>query len=271
MILIITMFVPMIKIQSMDDSGMKLYILLWLLLLQMSVVEARELKVGYFLTSPHVIGTDDDAHPKGVVVDLWERVAMKAGDSILWIKMPLARVMKELEAKRIDGSSAFVPTLSRQKKFIFPESILDMVQPAIVVRKDSSLNSLSNKDDLKDLVIGYFISGVVTPWFKQNNIEFELLAGGNALERLLVQLSLKRVDAVYWPTISAARFDAHKLHFNNNFKYIRSPMGPYPLKPMFSKSKTGKIMAENFDKAFKEVQEEYDIPHEKELYIKGEK
>ena len=250
---------------------MKLHILLWLLLLDMSAVEARELKVGYFLTSPHIIGTADDAQPKGVVVDLWERVATKAGNSIRWIKMPLARVMKELEAKRIDGSSAFIPTPSRLERFIFPESILDMVQPTIVVRKDSVLNSLSNKDDLKDLVIGYFIYGVVTPWFKQNNIEFELLAGGNALERLLVQLSLKRIDAVYWPTISAARFDAHKLNFINNFKYIRSPMGPYPLKPMFSKSKTGQILAEGFDKAFKEVKEEYDLSHEKERYIKGEK
>ena len=250
---------------------MSAHLFLWLLLLNISCLDAKELKIGYFLTTPHVIETGIDDRPKGVVIDLWEKVVLKTGNTIRWIKMPLARVIKELEANRIDGSSAFIPTPSRREKFIFTASTLDMVQPTIVVRKESKLNLLSNKDDLKGFVIGYFVSGVVTPWFKQNNIEFELLAGGNALERLLVQLSLKRIDAVYWPTISAARFDAHKLNFINNFKYIRSPMGPYPLKPMFSKSKSGQMLAENFDKAFKEVQDEYDIAHEKERYIKGEK
>ena len=262
---------PIIKLQQTNGKDMKVHLLLWLLLLNISCLEAKELKVGYFLTTPHVIGTGVDARPKGVVIDLWERVVKKTGNSIRWIKMPLARVIKELEANRLDASSAFIPTPSRRKKFIFTESTLDMVQPAIVVHKKSQLNKLVHKDDLEGLVIGYFISGVVTPWFKQNNIEFELLAGGNALERLLKQLSLERVDAVYWPTISAARFDAHRLHFDQKFKYIRSPKGPYPLKPMFSKSKTGQILAEGFDKAFKEVKEEYDLSHEKERYIKGEK
>lgn len=261
---------PMIKIQQIVGIDMKVYLFLWLVLVNVTGLSAKELKIGYFLTTPHVIATGDDHHPRGVVIDLWEKVAKKTGDSIFWMKMPLARVIKELEANRLDGSSAFIPTPSRREKFIFTASILDMVQPAIVVHKENKLNKLTNKDDLKDLVVGYFISGVVTPWFKQNNIEFELIAGSNALVRLLVQLSLKRVDAVYWPTISAARYDARRLSFENKFKYIKSPMGPYPLKPMFSKNKIGKKLAKDFDAVFNEVKEEYNIAREKERYINGE-
>jgi len=248
---------------------MKTHFFFWLLIFGFSNLEAKELKIGYFLTPPHVIGTSDSAKPKGIVVDLWEHVAKNAGNSILWIKMPLARVMKELALNRIDASSAFVPTPLRKQRFIFPEAILDMVQPVIVTRRENPLTILSNKADLEGLSIGYFISGVITPWFEKNDIEFELLAGENALERLLVQLSLSRIDAVYWPTSSGVKFDSHRLELNENFKYIRSPMGPYPLKPMFSKSKAGRILADDFDIAFKGVKDKYRIPHEKELYIKG--
>lgn len=234
-----------------------------------AAVDARELVVGYFLTSPHVIGTQDEARPAGLAVDIWERVAAHNGDTILWKKMPLARVMRQLKSGLLDGSSAFVPTPVRAQSYIFPESVIDTVQPVIVVRTEHPLSVLKGKDDLKDMDIGYFLSGVVTPWFEAKDIKFKLLGGGDALERLLTQLNLGRLDAIYWPTTSAVKYDAHRLGYSRNLKYLRAPEGPYPLKAMFPKNAKGQALADQFDSAFKVVMAKYDLEKQKRFYITG--
>jgi len=244
---------------------------LFLLVLLSFPANSSELKIGYFISKPHMISGKDEAHPKGVVIEKWEVIAKILGHTIAWKKMPLIRLMNELEQNRLDGSAIFLSTPPRQAKFIFSKNHWDQLQPGIVILASSPLEKLVSADDLKPLTVGYLKGSIVTPWFKENKIKFQYLHGIDAVERLLKQVANHRIDAMFWPSLSGVEYTANKMKIKAKFKYIRSPKGPYPAYAMFPKSDAGKKLADAFDAAYVEASKKYDLQKEKKLYIEGKK
>lgn len=226
----------------------------------------KELKIGYFSAPPFVVITNNISSPKGVVIELWEEIAKEIGDTINWKQMTIARILYELKEDRLDASSMMVPTPERINNFHFSKNVWDFVQPGIAVRDSNPLRELKDIKDLEGLSIGSSSKSVITPWFKNNDIKFKNINGTNFVERLLKQLQLERIDAVYWPSIEGMRIMISRIKGNHKVRYLRSPMGPFPIKPMFPKTKKGIELSKKFDSAFIRVKQRVNYLKMKKKY-----
>ena len=231
-----------------------------------SSLYSKELKIGYFSAPPFTVITQNKMSPKGVVVEMWEEIAKEMGHSIDWKQMTIARILQELDDEKLDGSSLFVPSPDRKKTYHFPINTWDYVQPGIAVRNDSPLKKLKELKDLKGLNIGSSTKSVITPWFKINKVKFKNISGTNFVERLLKQLQIGRIDAVYWPSISGMKILIARIKGQYKVRYLRSPMGPYPIKAMFPNTINGQLLAKKFDEAFLIVQKRFDYLKVKKKY-----
>jgi ABC-type amino acid transport substrate-binding protein len=230
---------------------------------------ARELKIGYFEAPPFVILSKIKAKPNGVVIEMWEEIAKEMGDTITWKQMPIARLIYELKNNRLDASSLFVPTPAREVEFHFSNNRWDLVQPGVAVKVNFPLKKLKDPSDLIGLKIGSSSKSVITPWFKNNNIKFHNISGMNFVERLLKQLISGRIHGVYWPSIYGMKFLMNKLQGIHKVRFLRSPLGPYPIKVMFPKTDMGMKTAFKFDEAFLKVKKRFDFQRVKETYVKA--
>lgn len=227
----------------------------------------KELQIGYFVTPPHVIDSDEESRPTGLVIDLWHVIAAQLGHEITWKRMPLARLIKSVETGSLDAGTLLVPTPPRKEILHFSDTPWDIVQPGIIVRIESTLNSLNSAADLAGLSIGYNNKGVVTPWFKENEIRFTYIFGTNPLSRLINLLEAKRLDAVYWPVISAAKYQASLNEIDDKLKFIRSPKGPFPIHPFFPKSTKGVALALELDQVLPKAKATYNFDKQKRILI----
>lgn len=230
---------------------------------------SRELKIGYFGAPPFVIITQDMNSPRGVVIDMWEKIAKELGHTVSWRQMTIARLIHELENDKLDASALFVPTPDRKALFHFAENKWDYVQPGIAVKLDSPLKELKVPQDLANYRVGYTKKSVITPWFKSEKIKFINISGTNFVERLLRQLLSERIDAVYWPSISGMKMLLNKLKGSKKVRFLRSPLGPYPIMAMFPKTQKGKVLVDKFDDAFVKVDSQFDFSDIKTKYIEG--
>lgn len=67
--------------------------------------------------------------------------------------------------------------------------------------------------------------------------------------------------------ISASEYVAGKSYQRDAFRFLKSPEGPYPIKPFFPKTAKGRQLAQKFDRLFPEIYQSYNYSEKKLTFI----
>jgi hypothetical protein len=113
-------------------------------------VNTEELKIGYFDLPPHITFNPQTNKIEGVLYDfLQNHIAPEMGDTFNFFHMPLARVLRNMELGLLDGGALFGNTVSRAKIHVYPKNHFYLMQSALVVNKNNTLNTITCINDLK--------------------------------------------------------------------------------------------------------------------------
>jgi len=212
---------------------------------------AQELKMGYFILSPHIIRTHNN-QPIGSAVDWFKQyVAPQMSHKIVWEKKekPLKRLLGEIENGNTDMSVLFAKRPDREAYMYYPkQSYIDTV-PSLLVRSDNSIKSIKNLDDIKQLKIGFVKGGFIPPTIKSAGLNFKLITGKDWQALNLKKLQSKRIDAIFAVQDISARYLARKHNLLSETKLLKMPVKAVKNYTVFSKKSTTLSIVSEYEKA----------------------
>ena len=242
---------------------MKRYCLIGLLIVGMlhvggRIASAETIRMGYFEISPHMYTSRTTGLPAGATVTFFETVARKMGYDVIWVgPIPHARLVYYLEeGEVIDGDPIMSKTPEREKFLCFPDTPFYLAKPNFVVKRDSPLTKINTIDDVKGYTLGQFSKAANSQFVTKNKsfFKFEIISGaGDTFKQHLKILFADRVDAIHTLDEFSMLYEAKKLNLDKQIKILFLPEPPLPFYSVFHKSENGKMLAEKYDIAIKEL------------------
>ena len=180
-VLLVCIFVVSVPLVSADDS--------------MPVRET--IRIGIFSLAPFMMSTEaGDAG--GASVDFWREylVPVMNADIVVSGPYPIPRLEMMLEKGEIDVIPYITKIPDRETRFLYPSRPLTNISSCIVVRRDSSLDTITAQEDLFGMKIGYITSAYIPPFVLHEQIELELVTTTEFREINHRKLMNGRVDAL---------------------------------------------------------------------------
>ena len=218
------------------------------------ISDNNSIKIAYFNVDPHVYLDEKTGEIKGAVYEMIEKhISKEMGIKFIWDKEPtnVPRQLKILETEKNYASAVLILTPDRQKKYNFTEKPYFLSQSAIAVLKNNKLNKISKIDDIIEMKIGYAQKNVITPFMKDERLNFDLLSDPNYQVLNYEKLLNNRLDAVYLPDKAALLALASRMNIENKIKVINLPENPSPFYIVFSKG--SEDILEKYNKAFNKL------------------
>lgn len=173
----------------------------------------------------------------GPGVEYFRELLQRMGqDEATFRSYPLSRLLFAINAGDIDIALFLMKTPEREKNLHFPESPFHATYAGIAVRANTPITSITSPADLLGLRIGVWQDSYVSPFLKHPELQILTIAGNNAVQRNLLRLQAKRINAVYNPDIAVLRFRARKLGLSEQIRLLPLPGPPVPIYPVFSDS-----------------------------------
>lgn len=204
--------------------------------------QAKTLVVGTYDLPPHLTLGSQDKKIKGALVDYLEKEVLNdIGLKVQWTYQPFSRLVAEAKKHKIDVIAFVAKNKEREEFLEYPETATFSTYSALIFRTANSPASL-DENSIKNLVIGHTQGSIVPEYLMSKQVKFQFLAGEHALERNLEKLNLKRLDAVFVPTLSHAEFVIKNTPFRSELKVLPILEGKIDLYVALNK---------NLDKAIK--------------------
>lgn len=246
------------------DAGFRLLFAGWVLLLLLSVptlpLAAEEtapavFRVGYFDLPPHAFAETESGR-RGPAIDYFRLVAARMGLSAVDFKQyPLARLLQELEADRIDMILFLARNDERAARFRYPETPFFDMQPVLVLPIDHPLAAITSAEDLLTLRIGVYLDGYHAPMIKDPRLHLEAVAGDDLVKRSYEMMAAGRIDAFFSPDLESVRFEAARNGRAKAVKFLPLPDSSVGLYAVFSQ-KSGADYAARYVTALAETRRE---------------
>lgn len=191
------------------------------------------INIGYYSLPPHAMHLDDQA--RGAAVDyLQQQIFNNDKYQIHWQYHPFARVLAELQSERLDAALLIAKTPQREARFRYPQSHLYQTQSGLIPLKQHPLKNITTLSQLQGMTLGHVIDSVRPEVFKSLDITFEDISGRDFTNRNIRKLATKRIDAVYVPTLSHARYQLQDSH-QHGLNFIPLPQLGHKLYLVFRK------------------------------------
>jgi len=205
--------------------------------------ETREImKVGYFVLEPHALAESETLEPSGAAVDYMEQyIAPRMNVSIEWSLLPFSRLMRYLDSGKIDAVLLLGKNPERIEKYLYPEKPVTLEATGFALKNSYPLTQIKSVEDLKNVQVGFTKNGYISPFMRDENIQFDFITGNERYlwQRFLKQLVAGRIDAVYNPSLTVLKYNAKKLGLSEKLRFIELPEPPIGLYTVFSKSAGG--------------------------------
>ena len=214
----------------------------------------EKVSMSYFLCQPHILYDVDTRKVSGAIFELVEEhMAPKMGVTFVWDAAPtiVPRQLKNLSDEKKDAVAHLIYTPERAQKYAYPEKPYVIIKSAIGVLKENSLNQVERVEDLMNLKIGYAKKFYISPFMRDERVNFELVASNNPNIINLKKLLAKRIDAFYIPDKTGMLFAMRNLDAEQKVKIIELPDKAGNAHVVFSKS--NKKLAERWTKVFAEI------------------
>lgn len=212
---------------------------------------SKELKIGYFVNSPHILGVSNKK-PIGAVIEWFETyIKPNLNYQITWIKEPLSvsRLLSDLENGMVDGAILFAKRPDREKYLFYPKASYLKSTPAILVRNDFPKDQLTSLEDINNIYIGFGLGAFIPPNIKSSGIKFDFVSGSNWQETNIKKLIKKRIDAVFDPQDIVLNYLAHKHKIEDRVRVMPLPVPAVENYTVFSKKTTSLEVLANYERA----------------------
>ena len=224
----------------MRGYNLSRWVLSFLLLCSMTSEAAPQVvSVAFYEMAPHMYM--EKGKPSGAVPEFLEKNIFAGSEwKIKWRTYHFSRVLKDLENGKVDMAVLLVKNEERQKLFDFSELPLYQSQSAIVVKKESKIEKLTDLAAIKGFHLVHNM-GMVTPaYFKPYDVRFEYVSGEKSFDRSLQILRSGRADGFYVPLISEAVYQLQK---RDDLKILQIPRAPFELFIAFRKGLSAPLIA----------------------------
>lgn len=202
---------------------MKLVALLLTFTLIFSLQAKEKLRVGLYPLEPLVIL--DNNIPSGIVGGAFHRqIANQDQYTVEYSSYSFARFMLMLERGELDLGLLVAKNDERLKKFYFSNLHLWTSRPALVIKKESPLRTLTKLSELEGKKIGHAkgsiipeeLEGLKLKWFFRS----EELYFPNALK----SLTLDRLDGFFVPTMTFALHQLELMGLKDKYSVVALPI-----------------------------------------------
>jgi ABC-type amino acid transport substrate-binding protein len=219
---------------------------------------AETIRMGYFEIRPHIYTSETTGLPAGAIVTFFNVVVKKMGYDVIWVgPLPHARLVNYLETGNvIDGDPIMSMTAERKKFLYFPENHFYLAKPNFVVMKNNPLTKIDSADDVSGYVVGQFSKAAHSKFVIKNKslFTFDIVSTGKFMvEQQLNKLVARRVDAIHTLDEFSLFYEAKRLGMDAQIKVLPLPEAPLPFYSVFCKNEKGKRLAQQFDRAIKEL------------------
>lgn len=182
-----------------------------------------EIRVVYYSYPPHSF--EDDHGLKGAAVDVWERVAKRAGYKVKWVgPIPFRRAQYMLEKGEVDGLVRLSKTEERERRFLYSTTATMWGKQGIAVLKTEPMNEIKNAEVLFGKTIGHIDGGILPDFIKLHldKIQMEPVPV-EAVELNMTKLFRRRIWGVYFAFTDVAIYDATKVNKLDQIKFLKYP------------------------------------------------
>lgn len=195
----------------------------------------KSIDIGYYSLPPHAIKIQDA--PAGAAIDyLQEKIFPESHYTVAWKFLPFIRVLSELRAGRIDCAILIAKTTSREQEFKYPDSYLYQTINGLITLKSSELTEITRLDQLKDMRLGHVTGSVRPKELEPLGVTFDNISGKDFTRRNIKKLEKNRIDAVYVPTLSHAKYEYGEMDETADVNFLPLPMiGGHKLYVVFRK------------------------------------
>lgn len=215
--------------------------------------EKKELRVGYYDLPPHSFYEQG-----GASRDFLDQSILKPlGYQIKWVQLPFKRMLVWLENQQIDLGILIAATPERKSRMNFSRLPILNVQPAFVVKQNHPLQRITNLGQLKGMTVGHTSSSIQPTYLQQQGIDFSVVSSPHYFEQNVRRLKADRIEAIFAPTASHARYKVQKLGMESQLRILLLPVDRIPLHFAFSKALSSDFTA-RFDQQHALVADQYE-------------
>lgn len=229
--------------------------LFFILFFMCFTVKSEEITIAYNDLFPHIYSDENQEAIGPLSTFLNDYIAPEMGVTFKLVNMPLLRIFKSMDDGTISGIAIAGFDNERSLKYVYPEQHTYSMQSALLTKKTHELTQVTSPTDLKNLNIGYFGGGIITPYITNNKIELQNIYGLDVGKRNLQRLLKGRIDAVYSPSKLNLLSLVQQRNLEDTTKIIVLPGELIKLYTIFAKSTfNNKIdLIERYNQAIKKV------------------
>ena len=233
----------------------KLFLIAILVLFSDTSFAEQEIKIAYFKTSPFIIYDREEREMTGGALYefLEQHIGPEMGVKFIWERAPssIPRQMDSLENKSVDAIALLTYTHERAQKYAFTATPFLMSVPALAVLKSNKIERVEKVEDILSLKIGYGRDTHLSPFMRDERINFELISSSNFIEQNFHKLMLSSIDAVYAPDIASHLGAIRRLKYEDDVKVIKLPEKESAFHVVFSKDL--EQLAVRYDEAYDKI------------------
>lgn len=215
---------------------------------------AETMRVGYFITSPHVIIEPETNKLTGACVEFFEKyIAPEMGITVEWAAgaSSIPRLLNQLENHTLDVGLVFAKNAERETILNYPQNPFLTSHTTLAFLKNHPINKIEKPEDIFGLIIGYGNKAHISPFMRNKKIIFDIVSSPDWMDVNLLKLLSGRNDAIFQPESSSLLYYIKKHKLEDRVKLISLPetVGLYTT---FSK-KADKSLTERYDRAFEKI------------------
>ena len=214
-----------------------------------STILSKELKMGFFLNSPHVIRIESK-QPVGAIVDWFNQyIAPQINADIIWETMgkTVPRLLLDLKAGRTDMVVLLAKSSDREEWIHYPKKPFLVASCGILVKKEFRLDAIHSFEEIKKDRLGFSVGGFIPKPIKKANLNFDLIVGDKRQEQNIKKLMLGRLEGMFDPQDLVLHYYAEQFEIVNQTKVIKLPVKPVANYTVFSKTSTESDLVEQYE------------------------
>ena len=214
----------------------------------------EKITITYFQAAPHIMYDSLTGEISGSLYELvQDYLAPEMGVSFDWDKTPatVPRQISLLEEGTRDAAALLIYTPDRAKKMVFTRHFYAISRPVLGVLNHHRLERVERVEDILGLKIGWAKDTYISPFMRDDRIQFEFNSSAKHNQINLKKLMSGRIDCIYVPDRSSLLVELKKLNIEDDVRIIDLPEDSGTQHVVFSKKNA--VLAERFDEAYERI------------------
>ncbi len=207
------------------------------------------IKIGIFSLAPFMM-SDGNGGAGGAAIDFWREYLASRMNVAIEVSgpYPIPRLEMMLETGEIDVIPYITKIPDRESRFRYPDNPLTEISSCIIVRRDSSITSVTTQKDLFGMKIGFITNAFIPPLFNHEQIELELVTTTEFREINHRKLIHGRVDALLDINHVSLMYEMNQKGYSKDIRIIPLEEDRTDIYSIFNRSQRGRKLSTLYDK-----------------------